>query len=83
VGSHDLPIKVYPFIIRGVVLIGIDSQNCPMPLRRAVWERLAGEWKLDHLDQITTETTLEGLSEKMDMALERKHRGRTIVRMPE
>ena len=83
VGSHDLPINVYPFIIRGVVLIGIDSQNCPMSLRQAVWERIAGEWKLDHLDQITTETTLEGLSERMDMVLERKHRGRTIVRLPE
>ena len=83
VGSHDLPLNVYPFIIRGVVLIGIDSQNCPMPMRQAVWERLAGEWKLDHLDQITTETSLEGLGERISMVLEKKHRGRTIVRLPE
>ncbi len=83
VGSHDLPMNVYPFIIRGAVLIGIDSQNCPMPLRQAVWERIAGEWKLDHMDPITTETTLEGLTERIDMVLEKKHRGRTIVRLPE
>ena len=33
VASADLPLNVYPFILRGVKLIGIDSQNCPMPLR--------------------------------------------------
>jgi putative YhdH/YhfP family quinone oxidoreductase len=83
VGSHDLPLNVYPFIIRGVTLIGIDSQNCPMPLRQRTWDRLAREWKLDHLDRITTETTLEGLSDRMDLMLAKKHRGRTIVRLPD
>ena len=83
VGSHDLPLNVYPFIIRGAVLVGIDSQNCPMPMRQTVWDRIAGEWKLGHLDQITTETSLEGLGEKIDMVLEKKHRGRTIVSLPE
>jgi len=81
VGSHDLPLNVYPFIIRGVTLIGIDSQNCPMPLRQRTWDRLAGEWKLDHLERITTETTLEGLGARMDLMLGKKHRGRTIVRL--
>jgi len=83
VGSHDLPLNVYPFIIRGVVLVGIDSQNCPMPLRQRTWDRLAGEWKLARLDQITTETSLEGVGGEMDLMLAKKHRGRTIVRLPE
>ena len=83
VGSHDLPLNVYPFIIRGVTLIGIDSQNCPIPLRQRVWERIAGDWKLDHLEPMTTETTLEGLSGRIDLVLEKKHKGRTVVRLPE
>ncbi|MDF1554880.1 MAG: YhdH/YhfP family quinone oxidoreductase, partial [Deferrisomatales bacterium] len=44
VASPDLPLNVFPFILRGVSLIGIDSQNCPMPDRRKTWEKLATEW---------------------------------------
>jgi len=83
VASHDLPLNVYPFILRGVSLLGIDSQNCPMPLRRRVWERIAGEWKIPWLDRITSETSLEGLGEQIELVLQRKHRGRTVVRLGE
>ena len=61
VGGADLSLTVYPFILRGVNLLGIDSQNCPMPKRRAVWERLAGEWRLEGLERITTEIGLDEL----------------------
>lgn len=83
VASPDLPLTVYPFILRGVTLMGIDSQNCPMPTRVQVWQNLADKWKLPHLDKMTTETTLEGLTEEIDLILQRKHKGRTIVRLPE
>ncbi len=83
VASPDLPLTVYPFILRGVTLIGIDSQNCPMPTRVQVWQKLAQKWKVPHLERITTETDLEGLNEQIDLMLNRQHRGRTIVRLPE
>jgi acrylyl-CoA reductase (NADPH) len=83
VASPDLPLTVYPFILRGVTLIGIDSQNCPMPTRVQVWHKLAQKWKVPHLERITTETDLEGLNEQIDLMLNRQHRGRTIVRLPE
>jgi putative YhdH/YhfP family quinone oxidoreductase len=83
VGSHDLPMNVYPFILRGVTLMGIDSQNCPMPMRLKVWNKIASEWKLDRLELLTTEVSLEGLNERIDLILQRKHKGRTIVRLPE
>ncbi len=83
VGSHDLPMNVYPFILRGVTLMGIDSQNCPMPMRLKVWNKIASEWKLDRLELITTEVSLDGLNERIDLILQRKHKGRTIVRLPE
>lgn len=83
VGSHDLPLNVYPFIIRGVALMGIDSQNCPMSMRLKVWNKIASEWKLDRLELLTTEVPLEGLNERIDLILQRKHKGRTIVRLPE
>ena len=40
---------VMPFILRGVSLLGIDSVNCPMGLRRALWGKFANEWKCDQL----------------------------------
>ena len=83
VGSHDLPLNVYPFILRGVTLMGIDSQNCPMPMRLKVWQKIADEWKLDHLELLTTEVPLEGLNQRIDLILQRKHKGRTIVKLPD
>lgn len=79
--SPDLPLTVYPFILRGVSLLGIDSVNCPKDIRMEIWRRLSQEWKLDHLDQIATETTLEGLDEKIDLILQGKQRGRTVVNL--
>jgi acrylyl-CoA reductase (NADPH) len=83
VGSHDLPLNVYPFILRGVTLMGIDSQNCPMPIRLKVWQKIADEWKLDRLELLTTEVPLEGLDQRIDLILQRKHKGRTIVKLPD
>lgn len=83
VASPELPLTVYPFILRAVSLIGIDSQNCPMATRVEVWQKLAGKWKLPHLEKLVTEITLEGLNQQIDLILKRQHRGRTIVRLPE
>ncbi len=83
VGSHDLPLNVYPFILRGVTLMGIDSQNCPMPMRVKVWNKIASDWKLERLELLTTEVSLDGLNERIDLILQRKHKGRTIVRLPD
>jgi putative YhdH/YhfP family quinone oxidoreductase len=83
VGSHDLPLNVYPFILRGVTLMGIDSQNCPMSLRRKVWKKIADEWKIENMELLTTEVPLDGLGERIDLVLQKKHKGRTIVRLPE
>ena len=83
VASPDLPLTVFPFILRGVTLIGIDSQNCPMPIRVKVWQNLAGKWKLPNLEELVTETTLEGLDQQIELILKRQHQGRTIVRLPD
>ncbi len=81
VASPELPLNVYPFILRGVKLFGIDSQNCPMPIRQSIWRKLASEWKIDRLDTITTEAPFEALDSKIELMLQGKHIGRTIIRM--
>jgi acrylyl-CoA reductase (NADPH) len=79
VASPDLPTTVYPFILRGVSLLGVDSQNCPMATRLRLWRKLAGEWKLANLDDLATECSLEGLEVEIERILEGKQRGRVVV----
>jgi acrylyl-CoA reductase (NADPH) len=81
VASHELPLTVFPFILRGVTLIGIDSQNCPMPLRQKAWDKIANEWKIPWLDRITSETSLNGVEAEIESMLQGKHKGRTIVHL--
>ena len=81
VASPDLPLNVFPFILRGVKLIGIDSQNCPMPIRQKIWQKIASEWKIDWLHTLTTEASFNELENKIDLMLQGKHLGRTIIKM--
>ncbi|MCE1225511.1 MAG: YhdH/YhfP family quinone oxidoreductase [Geobacteraceae bacterium] len=82
VGSTDLAMNIYPFILRGVSLIGIDSVNCPMGPRLQAWERLAGAWRPEHLATVANEVTLENLEEKLQAILQGKMRGRTVISLP-
>jgi len=79
--SPKLNMTVYPFILRGVNLLGINSAETQMDLRRIIWQKLAGEWKLNELDEITTECTLEQLDEKIDLILDGKITGRILVNL--
>jgi acrylyl-CoA reductase (NADPH) len=81
VASPKLDLTVFPFILRGVTLIGIDSQNYPMKYREQVWGKLAGDWKPKHLNEASEEITLEDLSGKIDLMLAGKLKGRTIVNL--
>ncbi len=81
VASPDLPINVFPFILRGVSLIGIDSQHCPMPLRQTLWEHLSSDWKPDMLESMSTRVNLENLGPSIEKILKGQLRGRTLVDM--
>ncbi|MGA6927197.1 MAG: YhdH/YhfP family quinone oxidoreductase [Desulfosarcina sp.] len=81
VASPELPINVYPFILRGVTLVGIDSQNCPMPHRLKTWKKLADEWKIPTMEAVVEEIVLSDLDSRIDRMLTRKHKGRVVVRV--
>src|ERR671924_1041818 len=63
--SADLAVSVYPFILRGVSLLGVDSVEVPMNTRLRTWQKLAQDWKLD-LSGVVSECSLEELSPKID-----------------
>jgi len=81
VASAKLNLTVFPFILRGISLIGIDSQNYPMAYREAVWNKLAKDWKPDNLVDVYKEISLDELSGHIDLMLDGKLKGRTIVNM--
>jgi putative YhdH/YhfP family quinone oxidoreductase len=82
VGSADLSMNVYPFILRGVSLLGVDSVNCPADVRLQTWERLASDWKPRQLTEMITEVPLSGLEEKIQLILEGGITGRVVVKLP-
>jgi acrylyl-CoA reductase (NADPH) len=82
VASPELHTNVFPFILRNVALLGVDSVTVPtMALRREMWSKLGGEWKLPMLDQIAREVSLEQLSPEIDRILKGEQKGRVVVRL--
>lgn len=78
----NVPSSVFPFILRGVSLLGIDSVYCPMEERKHIWGRLATDLKLDHLEGLVyKEAGLEDLPELLPSVLESNHLGRVLVNM--
>lgn len=80
VGSPELPVNVFPFILRAVSLLGIDSVQCPDQLRRQVWEKLGSIWKID-LEALATEVGLEQLEIPLQAILKGELKGRVLVKL--
>ena len=79
VASSELSTTVFPFILRGVSLLGIDSGYTPKKLRREIWKKLAGEWKFAKLQKLTIDCTLDQLDPEIDKILAGGQRGRVVV----
>lgn len=83
-GGADVQTTVYPFILRGISWIGIDSVYCPMPLREKVWSRLGADLKPLRLNEdIVHEISLEQVPDALNDILNGSLLGRTVVNMQE
>jgi putative YhdH/YhfP family quinone oxidoreductase len=80
VTSTDLQTSIYPFILRSVTLAGIDSVNLSMPERRALWSRLAGNWKPPALGDLGRDCALDQLNPEIERILNGQIKGRVVVR---
>lgn len=83
VGGADLKLTVYPFILRGVRLAGIDSAWVPRGERLGIWERLAGTWRLpsQQLEPLVREIGLDEIPQTAAAMLAGTTTGRTVVRI--
>ena len=79
VDDTDLHTTVFPFILRGVSLLGINSQGASMSIRQEIWSKLAKEWKPAVLEQMAIDCKLEQLDPEIDRILAGDQRGRVVV----
>lgn len=80
-GGGDVPTSVFPFILRGVSILGVDSVYCPMDLRKELWNRMASDLKPDQLlSSIGQETSLVDLPNALTSILKGQAIGRVVVK---
>ena len=81
VASPKLSMTVFPFILRGVGLLGIDSGETPFNLRSEIWNLLADKWKITKLNNLIIDCTLDKLNPEIDKIIVGEQRGRVVVDM--
>ena len=81
--SQELNTNVFPFILRGIRLIGIDSVECKLEKKQAGWEKLASRWKISSLNTIINEISLDEIKTAYEHLLSGKAVGRYVVKIKE
>ena len=79
--SFNIDTTVFPFILRGVSLLGVDSGYMGFPTRQRVWDRLATDLKPRHLAAITRTIAFDDLPAAFDDFIHGRVKGRTVVRI--
>ena len=79
--SFNIDTTVFPFILRGVSLLGVDSGYMGFPTRQRVWDRLATDLKPRHLAAITRTIDFDALPGAFDDFIHGRVKGRTVVRI--
>ncbi len=81
VSATQLNLTVFPFILRGISLIGVSSQNYPMSRRKDLWSKMADAYKPDNLMKLYSEISLDELSANIELILQGKLKGRTLIKL--
>ena len=79
VGGMKFTSSVFPFILRGVSLIGIDSAESPIELKKELWRLLSSEWQLELKSQ-TKEISLDTIGEEVNKILQGQQVGRIVIK---
>ena len=79
VAGIEVNTTVFPFILRGITLAGIDSAESSLEFKTSVWKKFANEWKLD-LSPIIKVVTKENLQQEIDLILQGGQQGRVVLK---
>ena len=78
VAGIEVSTTVFPFILRGITLAGIDSAESPIEFKTSIWNKFADEWKLD-LSSMIRVVSKENLKQEIDLILEGGQQGRVVL----
>ena len=78
VAGIEVNTTVFPFILRGITLAGIDSAESPLEFKTSIWNKFADEWKLD-LSSMIKVVSKESLQQEIDLILEGGQQGRVVL----
>ena len=78
VAGIEINTTVFPFILRGITLAGIDSAESPIEFKTSIWNKFADEWKLD-LSSMIKVVSKESLQQEIDLILEGGQQGRVVL----
>tara|TARA_Y100001970_G_scaffold262575_1_gene346971 strand:+ start:12510 stop:13493 length:984 start_codon:yes stop_codon:yes gene_type:complete len=78
VAGIEVRTTVFPFILRGITLAGIDSAESPIEFKTSIWNKFADEWKLD-LSSMIRVVSKENLQQEIDLILEGGQQGRVVL----
>ena len=81
VGGHSFESSIFPFILRGNALIGIDSVEIPLKDKGHIWEHFALDWVLEGLNKIIKEVSLDNLEVEIESILSGNQVGRVLVKI--
>ena len=81
VNGADLNTSVFPFILRGISLYGVDSAETELGIKEEVWNNFSSAWKLEDLENQIKEITLSDLPAEIDTILKGQQIGRIRVKI--
>ena len=78
-GGNNFETTVFPFILRGASIIGIDSVFTPIKLRKRVWRRLAKDLKPQQLHDIKHVVSFDEIPKAIDQVINHNNTGRIVI----
>ena len=79
VGGLSLDTSIFPFILRGLSLFGIDSAESLLEVKEEVWNSFSSDWKLENIDQNIKDISLDELPSEIEKILKGNQIGRVRV----
>jgi NADPH:quinone reductase-like Zn-dependent oxidoreductase len=73
--------NVYPFLMRGVTIIGIDSAERELEVKEMLWNKLTNDWKFDALNYIYKEVNLEDIDAEIEKILKGQQVGKILIKI--
>ena len=80
VNSIKLETTVFPFILRGIALQGIDSAESPISYKKYLWDKIASEWQIGYSKSSIKIIKLNELAPEIDKILNGNQKGRVVVK---